>query len=172
MPFVLRPAARRSTISRNVTSLSPTARVSIAGVVLEHLLGERRRVRAADDDVRLRLRARIASATSATPRRFAVQHDMPKTSASSAAMISSTFVHGNAERFSTLTWCPARIACAPSEKQAVRRLVEVRVEIALAVLGRRAVPAIVGRLTAGRDLPRRRIEERDAHRWPPNGTPL
>ena len=48
------------------------------------------------------------------PRRFAVQHDSPYTSASSPPITSSTRDQANPDRFMTLTRCPARIDCAPS----------------------------------------------------------
>ena len=56
----------------------------------------------------------------------------------------STCAHGKAERLITLTWCPARSACAPEGEEAVRRLEEVGVEIARGVLGGRPVAAHIG----------------------------
>src|SRR5690606_24668272 len=44
----------------------------------------------------------------------------------------------------------------------VRRLIKVRIEVSLAVFARRAVGG-VRRLARARDLPRRRVEQGDAH---------
>ena len=59
----------------------------------------------------------MSRATSATPRRFAVQHDRPNRSASSAPTTSSTRRQAKPDRFTTFTGWPARSACAPRAKR-------------------------------------------------------
>ena len=76
---------------------------------------------------------------------------------------------GERRQVEDLDLVPRTESLRPQREQPVRRLIEVRVEVALAVAGRRAVTVGAGGLALDRDLPGRGIEEGDAHRGPRRG---
>ena len=141
------------------------ATVSIVRVVREHLARERRGVRAADDDVGARVHAldlaarrgrrRGGSRSSRTGRRARRR---------ARATTSSTRRHAKRREVHDLHLVPRAQRLRAEGEEAVRRLVEVGVEVALRVLGGRALAADVGRLARHRDLPGGRVQQGDAHR--------
>jgi hypothetical protein len=150
-------------LHERVLALANRNGVDVA-VVLEHLARKRRRMRAADHDVRVRAppldlpRDERDSPAIRRPARQAVDVSVEVTNdllnpppREPREIVNLDLVAG------------AKRLCADRE-ETVRGLKEVSVEIAFDVLAGRTVARRVGRLAPLGDLPGRRVEKSDAHR--------
>jgi hypothetical protein len=129
----------------------------------EELRTERRRVRSADDDVR----ARVASLDLARHERDAAAVRGPAAHRVDVGLEAADNLlderPAEGREVEELHLVAGAHRLGREREEAVRRLVEVAVEVALAVALRGAVAPVVGRRPALGDLPGGRVQERDPH---------
>ncbi len=150
-------------LEEGALALADAQRVDVA-VVLEHLARERRGVRSADDDVR----ARVVALDGGRDQRHAPAVRRPAREAEDLRVERGDHLvdprPGEGREVHHLDLMARAERLSSEGEEAVGGLEEIGVEIALEVLGGRAVPGRFPRLAGQRDLPRRGVKEGDSHR--------